>query len=150
MTDRRMAKTAILIVAAFVLAGEICAEAQQIRPIDRFRLWNDCAPVALVYIPGTRGINEAAAAVESELRQAGLFDPRATAFLRIDAAASGQFFAMSWGFSKPVFDPASREHHTAETWGLGPILSDRDIVDAAVAGALMFLHEYRRVNRCAP
>lgn len=137
--------------------------------VERFQLWNDCQPMALLLeiAPDLReGILFAGArdAAESRLRSAHLYTdssltsgmiPVDLSYLVIAIAtfdeSGNQPFNVTLRYYKPVTDKATGNYSQAATWLNGVIgLGDNDFILAQLARNLdTFLANYLRVNDTA-
>ena len=158
----RLTRAALLLSAlalpfsASGAAGESIREKRQ-----RFRLYADCRPMALIVedLPGgvlTIGLTKEAirAAVESRLRSARLYGSIRTApYLYVNVNVVGRAFSISLEFTKEVRDILSGDTGLAATWNVGSTGthggSANYIVSSVSRRMDEFLVEFLRVNEKA-
>lgn len=150
------AKVGLLAVVAATVTG------QQDTWFDRFQLFNNCEPMALV----VEGLSNSAAdirlteerlqfAAESRLRGTRLFTTASgvNSYLYVNVNVVGRAFSISVEYKKRVLDIASDEANFAATWesaAVGTHGRDAEGVVSVLSGFLdEFLTEYLRVNESA-
>ena len=102
------------------------ATAQEVSNLDRFELFNECAPIRFFTENDTEapaiGLIDARirTLVESRLRSARLYDADAESwlFIRVNVAGKGSF-SLSVEYKKLVYDAVSGETNYATTWDHG-------------------------------
>jgi len=155
---KRLACQLIGGAAALLIAAT--AETEEVTNIDRFRLWNNCAPMDLIveHLPDAAteiGLKKEAieTTVRSRLRAARLFDAGKLQYLYVNVNVVGRAHGISFEYNKYFYDPASELHGFAITWdssGTGTHGSDSRYILSHVAEYIdKFIDEYLRVNEDA-
>lgn len=127
--------------------------------IDRFKLWNECAPIRLVVEGVDRneiamGLTEEViiTTVRSRLRAARLYtgeEQVSEPYLYVNINTVKSAFSISFSFEKVLFDPISRQTNYATTWREGADgRGDAGYILSAGVSRLTdtFIDEYLRVN----
>ena len=155
---RRIGWLVLLAIFASPAGG---AAAQYVSGFDRFRLFNECRPMALFveYLPAAAAdidLTEAAiqAAVESRLRSARLYDADAGSYLYVNVNVVEKVFGLNLGYKKFVYDQVAGESGFVTTWELGNTgwagSAGAAYILSILAGYMdRFLVEYLRVNESA-
>jgi len=156
-----MKRLACQLIGAAALFIAAAAETEEVTDLDRFQLWNDCAPMDLIVerLPDDAteiGLKKEAieTTVRSRLRAARLFDAGKSQFLYVNViVTTGRAFSISFQYSKMIYDPASKSAGLAITWdssGTGTHGSDSGYILSGVAEYIdEFIDEYLRVNEDA-
>ena len=161
LTLLRGAIFAVVLVAVFL--GRLGA---QTGGIERFQLFNECAPIDLI----VEGLPDAAANIdlteeriqtlaESRLRAARMYDPSAVGYLyvRVGVTTPGGrrngAYTAEVSFKKRLYDSASNQSGIATTWdtgGYGTHGGDAGYILQSVSEYLdRFILEYLRANESA-
>ncbi|MCY4155963.1 MAG: hypothetical protein OXF66_00770 [Gammaproteobacteria bacterium] len=157
-----MKRLACLLIGAAALFIAAAAETEEVISLDleRFELWNDCAPMDLIIedLPDAAieiGLKKEAieTTVRSRLRAARLFDAGKSQYLYVNVTMTELAFNISFEYKKVLYDPASERHGFAITWGwngTGTHGSDSGFILSAVSQYTdKFIDEYLRVNEDA-
>ena len=147
--------TWLLLLAIVAPAPAARALAQEVSARDRFRLFNECRPMALL----VEGVSAAVveidlttasiqAAVESRLRSARLYNADADSILYVHVEVRGRAFALDLEYKRFVYNPTAAVSDYATTWDSGGIgTGDAAYILSTLAGYMdRFLVEYLRVN----
>ncbi len=145
-------------VTALFLAASV--ETEEVTDIDRFKLWNDRAPINLVVEQLPKGAKDIGlkrdaieTAVRSRLRAARLYDAEKDEFLYVNVHVMGRAFAIDFAYTKVLYDPASSDLGPATTWTSGSIGthgSDAGYILSSLSPHTdAFIDEYLRVNKDA-
>ena len=135
--------------------------AQEVTDIDRFQLFNNCDPMALV----VESLHDDAAdigltderlqfAAESRLRGARLYtSDRSRAYLYVNVTVAGKAFSASLKYAKKMRDLATGNAGVASAWSRGITGThgqEPDYIASGLSELLdRFLTEYLRVNKSA-
>ena len=122
--------------------------AQEVTDIDRFQLFNNCDPMALV----VESLHDDAA--ESRLRGARLYtSDRSRAYLYVNVTVAGKAFSASLKYAKKMRDLATGNAGVASAWSRGITGThgqEPDYIASGLSELLdRFLTEYLRVNESA-
>ena len=156
-----MNRFTILVIFASLCFGSPASADERERTGDRFRLWNNCAPLDLV----VENLSDDAAkvgltreavelAVRSRLRAARLYsEQRSTSYLYVRISVLGFSHSVVIAYNKRVRDYASGESRTAITWSRGFIGTHGSSSSFILSGVSehmdRFIDEYLRVNASA-
>ena len=146
-----------LIVASLSLLAATSSSAEELSPLDRFELWNDCQAMA-IWVEGLNqdatdiGLTESAieTAVRSRLRAARIYDAGQGPFLYVNVNVFDQAFTIEVDYWKLVLDIASSERDYTITWSdswLGTHGEDEGYILSTLSQSMdRFIDEYLRVN----
>ena len=150
---------ALLVWCAVAGAMPKGAEDENSARIDRFKLWNECAPIRLVVEEVDRnevamGLTEEViiTTVRSRLRAARLYTGEnqvSEPYLYVNINTVKSAFSISFSFEKALFDPISGQTNYATTWREGADgRGGADYILSAGVARLTdtFIDEYLRVN----
>ncbi len=155
-----MKRLACQLIGAAALFLAATAETEEVTRLDRFKLWNDCAPMNLIVesLPDDAteiGLSKGAVetTVRSRLRAARLFDADEYQYLYVNVNVVGAAFSIRFKYYKRLFDPALELFGFAGRWNIGVTgTHGRDpgyILSSVSQDTDKFIDEYLRVNEDA-
>ena len=149
----------LFVAALFVALPLSSTAASQADDFDRFQLWNDCRPVALLAMPIPRAPGRLTAgaletAVRSRLERSNLYseDPNnaSWAYLIVGVNVLGPAFNVLIQYNKVMRDLATGLEFTTSAWQGGGMGEHGDralyVVASVEQTADEFVREYLRVN----
>ena len=148
---------ALAALALLLLASRAAGETAKER-VERFQLFGDCKPMALVVegLPPDASrigltVDSLQAAVESRLHAARLYDSEALSpRLYVNVNVSGGAFSVGFQYDKLFYDPLSDLTNIAATWDTGSTGThggDAPYILSVVSQHMdRFLLEFLRVN----
>ena len=156
-----MRRSTYQLIGVATLLIAVSAATEEVTALDRFRLWNDCAPVDLEVDLEHLGKDGAviglteeaiATAVRSRLRASRLYDADKSEFLYVNVGVMGSAFTIKLSFNKPLHDAASDITVLATSWNSSSLGTGRDsgfILSSVSQHTDQFIDEYLRVNEDA-
>ena len=148
----------LIVIAALLVAPGLAMAEDSTAPIDtdRFKLWNECKPIALVVELKTNDTAKFDLKEErietlfrSRLRAARIYTDYSSPWLYVNVTVAGSAFNISLFLRKFITDSISDEKGFATTWYQGTTGQSPDagfILQSVSENTDKFIDEYLRVN----